>query len=145
MEYNECLGLTHGVQKHLWPKKLYVLCDNGQLVDWVSTFHHHRLRCHAPKFINGGYNLGLKFVFEDRYTWLLRFVQKGSLCDTLADEKVAMEVETLSLISANTDIPVPAVRAWGLAADNPLGLGSFIIMDFIEGVSLESILKESPD
>ncbi|KAH7333324.1 hypothetical protein BKA65DRAFT_479871 [Rhexocercosporidium sp. MPI-PUGE-AT-0058] len=63
----------------------------------------------------------------------------------LADEKVAMEVETLSRIHEETDIPVPRTHGWGLAKHNPLGLGPFIVMDFIEGVSLESILKEKAD
>ncbi|TAQ90016.1 hypothetical protein B7494_g1641 [Chlorociboria aeruginascens] len=69
----------------------------------------------------------------------------GSVCDTLADEKVAIEVETLYRIHEETDITVPRIHGWGLAMHNPLGLGPFIIMDFIEGISLESILKEEAD
>ncbi|KAI1856695.1 uncharacterized protein JN550_013689 [Neoarthrinium moseri] len=54
-----------------------------------------------------------------------------------------MEVETLCLIYEKTTVPVPKVRAWGLAANNPLILGPFIVMDFIEGVSLSDVLKDS--
>lgn len=53
-----------------------------------------------------------------------------------------MEVEVMSLIREKTTIPVPQIKAWGLAASNPLGLGPFIIMDFIEGVSLNRLLKD---
>lgn len=35
-------------------------------------------------------------------------------------------------IAANTTIPVPHVYHYGTAAENPTGLGSFIIMDYIE-------------
>lgn len=32
-----------------------------------------------------------------------------------------------------------------MSDDNPLGLGAFIIMEFIEGVSLGKILEEHPE
>jgi hypothetical protein len=47
----------------------------------------------------------------------------------------------MKLIIEKTTIPVPEIKHWGLAAENPLGLGPFIIMDFIEGVSLDSLLS----
>ncbi len=81
-------------------------------------------------------------IFNDGTEWLVRFAQHGSVCGEYADEKVAMEVETLSLIGTQTDIPVPAIHAWGLAEANPLGLDPFIIMDFIDGVPLENILRK---
>ncbi|KAI7970978.1 hypothetical protein EIK77_005246 [Talaromyces pinophilus] len=148
MEYNECLDLVHQVQRHVWFQNLSTLCENGKLSDWVSKFHPDQVRCQidaTTTLINGGYNTGQKFIFEDGSIWFLRLVQKGSVCDELADEKVAMEVEALTLIKENTDIPVPTIRGWGFAADNPLTLGPFIILDFIAGVSLESVLKERPD
>lgn len=55
-----------------------------------------------------------------------------------------MEVEALSLVRSQTDIPIPAIHAWGPAQANPLGLGSFIMMEFINGVSLEEILRGDP-
>lgn len=148
MEYNECLDLAHQVQRHVWFQNLSTLRESGKLSDWVSKFHPDQVRCQidgTTKLINGGYNTGQKFIFEDGSVWFLRLVQKGSVCDELADEKVAMEVETLTYIKENTDIPVPTIRGWGLAADNPFDLGPFIILDFIAGISLESVLKERPD
>ncbi|KAI7972763.1 hypothetical protein EIK77_000081 [Talaromyces pinophilus] len=148
MEYNECLDLAHQVQRHDWFQNLSTLRENGKLSDWVSKFHPNQVRCQidgTTTLINGGYNTGQKFIFEDGSVWFLRLVQRGSVCDELADEKVAMEVETLTYIKETTDIPVPTVRGWGLAADNSLALGPFIILDFIAGVSLESVLKERPD
>lgn len=64
------------------------------------------------------------------------------VCDDSAYEKVAMEVTALNLIRDRTTIPVPKVRAWGPAASNPLGLGPFIMMDFIDGVSLNHLLRD---
>lgn len=147
MEYDERLDLIHEVQLSFWVKKVYQMRESGQLGTWVSTFHPNQLPCQTDgniKFIHGGYNLGQKLIFSDRTTWLVRFAQAGSVCGVLADEKVAMEVETLSRIY-ETGVRVPRIHGWGLTAHNPLGLGPFIIMDFIEGVSLESILKEEAD
>lgn len=81
-------------------------------------------------------------VFTDSTAWMVRFPRVGMVSDDHADEKVAMEVAALNLIGDRTSIPVPKVRAWGLAASNSLGLGPFIMMDFIEGVSLSDILRD---
>jgi hypothetical protein len=89
---------------------------------------------------NGGYNTCQKFLFGDDVVWLLRFPKVGRISDELADEKVAIEVEVLSLIRERTSIPVPKIHSWGLGADNPLGLGPFILMDFIEGTCLTDCL-----
>ncbi|TQB67622.1 hypothetical protein MPDQ_005106 [Monascus purpureus] len=62
--------------------------------------------------------------------------------DNYADEKVAMEVTALSIIRSRTTIPVLKIQVWGPAASNPLGLGPFIMMDFIDGVSLSDLLQD---
>jgi aminoglycoside phosphotransferase (APT) family kinase protein len=79
--------------------------------------------------------------FSDGTAWLVRFPLVGNVRSEYADEKVAMEVEVMTLIREKTTIPVPQIKAWGLAASNPLSLGPFIIMDFIEGVSLNGLLR----
>lgn len=61
------------------------------------------------------------------------------------DEKVRYEVAVMRHVAANTSIPVPHVYHYGMAAENPLGLGPFIIMDYIEHYqSLSSALRD-PD
>jgi len=48
------------------------------------------------------------------------------------DEKVYYKVATMRYIAANTTIPVPRVYHYRTAAENPTGLGPFIIMEYIE-------------
>ena len=48
------------------------------------------------------------------------------------DEKVLNKVETMRYVAANTSLPVPQIYHYGTAAENPTGLGLFIIMDYIE-------------
>ncbi|KAF1361312.1 hypothetical protein EJ07DRAFT_164389 [Lizonia empirigonia] len=116
MEYNALINLGYGVQGQLWVDK--------------GTFYY------------GAFNAGLKMVFPNGTAWMVRFPRVGKVHDCYADEKVAMEVKALSLIREGTTIPVPKVHAWGFAAGNPLGLGPFIIMDFVDGVSLNDLLKD---
>jgi hypothetical protein len=71
---------------------------------------------------------------------MVRFSVPGRVVN--GDEKVKREVATMRLIRRNTTVPVPSIIAWGLAAENPLELGPFIIADFIEGESLGDLLKD---
>ena len=43
-----------------------------------------------------------------------------------------IEVATMRLVAEHTTIPVPRIYHYGTADDNPLGLGAFIIMDYVE-------------
>ncbi|OKL58762.1 hypothetical protein UA08_05580 [Talaromyces atroroseus] len=58
------------------------------------------------------------------------------------DEKVHREVITMQFIKIKTKIPVPSIITWGRAADNPLGLGPYIIMEFIDGLPLDEIVRQ---
>ncbi|OBT85240.1 hypothetical protein VE02_05213 [Pseudogymnoascus sp. 03VT05] len=51
----------------------------------------------------------------------------------------------MQFVKLETSIPIPLVIAWGKSDENPLGLGAFIIMEFIEGESLGKILEECPE
>ncbi|RSL55196.1 hypothetical protein CEP53_007176 [Fusarium sp. AF-6] len=84
-----------------------------------------------------------KLVFSDGTTQILRFPLVGATCDECADEKITIEVEVLTLIRQRTKIPVPDIYSWGLAAGNPLSLGAFILMEFIQGVSANHFLRDA--
>ena len=147
MDFDERLQLKHEMQTSLWVKKVNEAINNGQFCQWVSASHPGQLPCKPDDsltFRSGGYNLGQRVIFDDGTEWLVRLAQSASVADEYADEKIAVEVEALCLIRSQTDIPVPAVHKWGCVAANPLGLGPFIMMEFINGVSLEEILRENP-
>lgn len=143
MDYNQSIEFAHQVEEDIWFDQVKTLRLDGRLCDWVTTFHPQNLPCSPiAGILNGSYNSCQKFVFEDETVWLLRFPRIMGTSPEYADEKVAMEVEALHLIREKTSIPVPNVKAWGLADSNPLGLGPFILMEFIEGVSLGEIFKD---
>jgi aminoglycoside phosphotransferase (APT) family kinase protein len=142
MDVNRRIELIHEVESMLWVERVNQT-RTKLLPEWISTLHPDRLCCQIEGgFLHGAYNVGQKVTFSDGTAWLIRFPRVGNICGKYADEKVAMEVEVMTLIREKTTIPVPQIKAWGLAASNPLGLGPFIIMDFIEGVSLNTLLKD---
>jgi hypothetical protein len=84
----------------------------------------------------------MKMVFNDSTAWIVRFPRVGMVYNAYTDEKVAKEVEALSLIYDTIVGSVPRIHAWGPAASNLLGLGPYIIIDFINGVSASDVLKD---
>ena len=143
MDTNALMDLVHDVQGQFWVDKVNETHLTGRLCQWVSTFHANKLPCLLDgTFHHGAFNAGMKMVFSDNTSWMVRFPRVGMVSDNYTNEKVAMEVTALSLIRNRTTIPVPRVQAWGPAASNPLGLGPFIMMDLIDGVSLSDLLQD---
>lgn len=143
MDTNALLDLVQAVQGQLWVDKVNETHMTGRLCPWVSAFHPYKLPCSLEgTFHHGSFNVGMKMVFSDSTAWMVRFPRFGMVCEDYTDEKVAMEVSALKIIRNKTTIPVPVVHAWGPAASNRLGLGPFIMMDFISGVSLSDLLQD---
>ncbi|KAK2597439.1 hypothetical protein QQS21_005987 [Conoideocrella luteorostrata] len=86
------------------------------------------VKLHSP--IRGGYNVVYRLEYSDGTSAALRIPCKVSV--KFPEEKVKYEVATMRYIAANTTIPVPKIYHYGTAAENPTGLGPFIIMDYIE-------------
>ncbi|KAM3484367.1 hypothetical protein MY8738_002219 [Beauveria namnaoensis] len=83
---------------------------------------------HTP--IQGGYNIAFRLQFKDGSSALMRIPRKGIV--RFPEEKISYEVATMRYVAANTTIPVPRIYHHGTGAENPTGLGPFIIMDYID-------------
>lgn len=145
MDWDDRFNLDNNVSFLSWIRK-YDDAREKQLTDWVSTFHRDRLPCklttHKRNDSRGAYNLSCKVEFQNGEKWIVRFPMVGKVVN--ADEKIEIEVATMNLIRRQTTIPVPEVKAWGLAVDNALGIGPFIMMDCVEGISVDDVLQ-NPD
>ncbi|KAF1916447.1 hypothetical protein BDU57DRAFT_556679 [Ampelomyces quisqualis] len=115
---------------------------NTTLPRWLSGYRNCQ-PCEVLTTYHGSFNWSCSVRFKDGITWLVRFAVPGKVMD--GDAKVAREVATMYYVKSHTTIPVPAIHHWGLSKDNPLGLGAFIIMDFIAGMSLRNILTDETD
>ncbi|KAI0534965.1 phosphotransferase enzyme family protein [Xylaria digitata] len=113
---------------------------------WATEHHPERLPCQLEeKALHGSYNLCRIVVFDNGEKWIIRLPLLGRTSQAHRDEKVAGEVATLKLLRERTNIPVPEVKAWGLADENPLDLGPFIMQEFIQGEDLGDILEDPAD
>ncbi|KAI5462891.1 hypothetical protein BGZ63DRAFT_379977 [Mariannaea sp. PMI_226] len=72
----------------------------------------------------------------------IRFPLPGRTYSPWAAEKVKNEVFVLEYLREHTTIPVPRVHSWGSAEESPRQLGPFILMDYMEGVCLDDLLKK---
>lgn len=94
-------------------------------------------------FLKGSFNFSFRFKFSDGGPdAIIRFPKPGHIATTLRDEKVANEVQFMEFLSQNTTIPVPHVHSWGFTSESPQQFGPFIIMDYVEGTLLSTILKQ---
>lgn len=139
MDWDERVQSTHAQLWDEWFQRLRGT-TGLELTTWISGFRN----C-PGNFIDssfGSFNYCCRVNFSDGVDWMVRFTMPGRVMD--GDAKVTHEVSAMRLIKDKTNIPVPNIHAWGTAEDNPLGLGPFIIMDYIEGVPLDHIWGDSP-
>ncbi|KAJ5216829.1 hypothetical protein N7468_009837 [Penicillium chermesinum] len=90
----------------------------------------------------GAFNVSFRMKFEDGRSAIIRFPKPGATM--FPDEKVRNEVYIMRYIQQHTTIPVPFVLHWGTKEENPLGLGPFVIMEYIDHVMDLSDVLNTP-
>lgn len=95
--------------------------------------------------VRGSYNINWRLDFEGGGGSVMFHVPLAGAV-TFPEEKIRAEVATMRLVRAHTTIPVPEVYHWGTAADNPVGTGPFILMEYIEHDSyLTDMIRDPTD
>jgi hypothetical protein len=95
------------------------------------------------RYLKGSFNLSICIRFSDGgLNAIIRFPKPGHTAIALMDEKVTNEVQFMKYLSKNTTIPLPRVISWGLTEESPQQVGPFIIMDYVDGTRLSTILKQ---
>lgn len=77
----------------------------------------------------GYFNILFRMKFQDGGSAIIRFPKPGATM--FPEEKVRNEVAAIRYIQDHTSIPVPFILHWGTKEESPLGLGPFIIMEYI--------------
>lgn len=138
MDWDECAEASHRAESLSWARK-FNEARGPPLAAWVSTFRNN-LPCEVVGDDCGSFNWSCKVRFNDGVQWMVRLAVPGRVMK--GDKKIAREVATMQFVKKETSIPIPSIIAWGLGDQNPLGLGPFIIMEFIEGEPLDTILRQ---
>lgn len=138
MDWDERAQASHYAESLSWARR-FNSTKGPRIANWVSTFRDNQ---HSEVVGDscGSFNWSCRIKFDDGVQWMVRFAVPGRIMD--GDEKITHEAATMRFVKEKTNIPVPSVIAWGLSHENPLGLGAFIIMDFIEGEPLDVILRQ---
>jgi serine/threonine protein kinase len=142
MDWNEIAERKHFVQCYDWASTF--VSQRSAIPGWVSSFRPGSPPSEIVGELSGSFNRSCHILFSDGVEWLVRFAMPGKVMDV--DEKLRREVAAMRLVREKTNIPVPKVHTWGLSNENMLGLGPFIIMDFVQGgESLHHLWRRSPD
>ncbi|KAI5863959.1 kinase-like domain-containing protein [Durotheca rogersii] len=122
-----------------------ILDAKVELATFVATRRGGGRATEYAGFLKGSFNFSFRFKFRDGGPdAIIRFPKPGHTATALRDEKVANEVEVMEYLRQNTTIPVPRVHSWGFTSESPQQLGPFIIMDYIQGTPLSTVLRQPP-
>ncbi|KAF5558995.1 kinase [Fusarium mexicanum] len=111
-----------------WERSLNKATIYRDIANFILKYRSGKaVELHRP--IKGGYNVFYRLEYADGTSTAIRIPSPAT---RFPDEKVRYEVATMRYVAANTTIPVPKIFHWGTAEDNPLGLGPFIIIEYIE-------------
>ncbi|KAL9107693.1 MAG: hypothetical protein Q9227_007408 [Pyrenula ochraceoflavens] len=137
--YDEIAEADSDDQCRSWIRKVIAAKDE------IVAFVDHRLGGGGSGefigFLKGSFNLSLRIgLGSQNRSALIRFPKPGH--STWREEKVKNEVQIMEYLSQHTAIPLPCVRTWGMTEESPKQLGPFIIIDFIDGIRLSTVLKQ---
>ncbi|KAG5650543.1 hypothetical protein H0H81_011872 [Sphagnurus paluster] len=94
---------------------------------------------HTPP-LWGAYNLAYPITLPDGRKWLARI----PFPEYFDQPSMESAMCTLRLICEKTTIPIPTIHAYDTSSENALG-APYILMDFAEGVSLDSVWLDIDD
>jgi len=126
-----------------WAAK--VKAANGEIVSFVGRKQKTNIPGEFVKYLQGSYNVNLVITFGEEDIVIIRFPKQGITAARFLEEKVKNEAWFLEYLAEKTTLPVPKIRDWGTAKDRPSQLSPYIIMDYIEGTELSTLLQQLED
>ncbi|RCI16584.1 hypothetical protein L249_3318 [Ophiocordyceps polyrhachis-furcata BCC 54312] len=113
-------------------------------IEAIASQYRHGQPCRVVQRFQGAFNYCFRIRFDDRDgDWMIRFPIPGYSMDAL--RKTQNEVAVMRFIQNRTTIPVPGIIGSDVADGEFDGLGPYIIMEFIDGISLDDLILEPDD
>lgn len=110
-------------------------------IEAIASQYRQGQPCQVIQRFQGAFNYCFKVRFvESLDEWIIRFPIPGYTMNAL--KKTQNEVAVMQFVQSNTTIPIPKVIGSDVADGEFDGLGPFIIMQFIQGTSLDDLLLE---
>lgn len=140
MDFDE-VTRTHESANNSWNRRLGKYNTAG--IEKLASKYNNGITCDCVEAKSGSFNMCFKVLFDDKVAWAVRFPIPGKVM--YPEEKIYREVAVMRFIKDKTRIPIPKVVAYGTALENhDPEMGPFIITDWVNGVSLESVMEEQP-
>lgn len=140
MDFDE-VTRTHESANNSWNRRLGKYNTAG--IEKLASKYNNGMTCDCAEAKSGSFNMCFKVLFDDKVAWTVRFPIPGKVM--YPEEKIYREVAVMRFIKDKTRIPIPKVVAYGTALENhDPEMGPFIITDWVNGVSLESVMEEQP-
>ncbi len=111
-----------------WVKSLFEPSTLRAIGDFIVK-HRHGIPTEMCDPKAGAFNALFRMKFQDGGSAVIRFPKPG--VTMFPEEKIRNEVSMIKYIQDHTTIPVPFILHWGTKEESPLGLGPFIIMEYI--------------
>ncbi|KAK0653643.1 hypothetical protein DIS24_g5919 [Lasiodiplodia hormozganensis] len=139
--FDEIAVASGDAEYHSWIKK--VIAAKDEVVEFVARKRGGSGAGLFDGYLKGSFNLCICVKFNNGLPkTIIRFPKPGHTATALVDEKVANEASLMNYLAQKTTIPVPRVLTSGSTDQSPRQLGPFIIMDFIDGTRLSTLLKQ---
>lgn len=141
MHKNEVVSTSNQKLEDAWLRDLFALYHpdtHWSSIEKIVCEHHEGRPCKVTQRIPGGFNYCFKLEFDDGVQWILRFPVPG--CTMYPHQKVQDEVAVMDLLNSQTNIPLPEVIACGEAKIGSTKLGPYIVMEFVQGSSLDDLI-----
>ncbi|KAM3512052.1 hypothetical protein MY11210_004312 [Beauveria gryllotalpidicola] len=116
--------------------------DSQQVIASFVAKHRQGIPTEVSALGAGGLNALLRVHFLDGASAVIRFAKPGKTM--FPEEKIRIEVATMRYIQDHTSIPVPFVLHWGTKDESPLGLGAFIIMEYVNYNGSMTVAMQGP-
>lgn len=135
--------------KDAWKVRVHKMSNTNSFTEWLSSIHPQQLPCSIElnqygraHWRSGSFNACLKVIFSDKKAFIIRLPLPGKTCDRHLDEKIGAEVAAIAIIRQRANVPVPEVISWGPSSANRLGLGPFMLVEYVGGLPLQCLLLD---
>lgn len=145
--YDEILRANNNGEHRQFIRKFQAAKDDivafvNDLLGWQGAGQYH---C----WLKGSFNIGYVIKRPEGSgddgrprSVFIRFPIPGRTYSPWSAEKVKNEVMVLNYLREHTTIPLPYVHSWGPTENSPRQLAPFMLMDFMDGVCLDDLLKK---
>ena len=136
MDINELAKIARDSSRHIFIET--VKADLDSILRLAESFAPMSSTCTCEGFICGAYNCCIKLRLSSGGRWIIRFPFPSE--NSNSDEKFRGEIAAMQFVSlVCPEIPIPTIVAFGTGEQGALEGCPYLIMEMLDGKTLESV------